>query len=173
MTQAFASVATARLSAAWSQCQKHLYHLDHALQALQPYLPVTVAALTKQSDEQVQIWDQFILRFTKLQDTLGTRFYPALLDFLQEPSSTQAMLDKLNRLEQLGFLDKASDWSVLRAIRNQFAHDYPQDEQLKAAYLNEAIASVALLRYAMERANLFMVKNDLLGWVDSSDSKPK
>jgi phytoene dehydrogenase-like protein len=162
MTQTRALVAAARLIEAWAQCQKHLYHLDHALNALQPYLPVTAELITIQTDEQVQVWDQFILRFTKLQDTLGTRFYPALLDHLQEPSSTQTMIDKLNRLEQLGFLGSASDWSVLRAIRNQFAHDYPQDELLKAAYLNEAIASVALFRGAMERAHLFMAKNGLL-----------
>jgi hypothetical protein len=33
----------------------------------------------------------------------------------------------------------------LRVIRNTFAHDYPQDDALKAAYLNEAVASVPLL----------------------------
>ncbi len=162
MTLAQASIATTRLSEAWLQCQKHRYYLERALSELQPYLPVTETMLTKQTDEQVQVWDQFILRFTKLQDTLGNRFYPALLDYLQEPSATQAMIDKLNRLEQLGYLGKASDWAVLRAIRNQFAHDYPQDELLKAAYLNEAIASVALFRDAMERSRAFMAKNGLL-----------
>ncbi len=150
------AVVNMRLVDAWQQCLKHLHHLDHALSAIRPHLPLNEISIAQLNDEQVQDWDQFILRFTKLQDTLGARFYPALLDYLQEPSSTQTMLDKLNRLEQLSLLEKASDWGVLRAIRNQFAHDYPQDEALKAAYLNEAVAAVAVLRSAMNKGLAFM-----------------
>ena len=44
--------------------------MQHALRALEPHLPVLGQDLTKLDDEQVQDWDQFILRFTKLQDAL-------------------------------------------------------------------------------------------------------
>jgi hypothetical protein len=37
------------------------------------------------------------------------------------------------------------DWQALRVIRNRFAHDYPEDDALKAAYLNEATSAVPLL----------------------------
>ena len=33
----------------------------------------------------------------------------------------------------------------LRAIRNSFAHDYPEDDALKAAYLNQAVEAVPVL----------------------------
>lgn len=36
-------------------------------------------------------------------------------------------------------------WQALRAIRNRFAHDCPENDALKAAYLNEVVASVPLL----------------------------
>ena len=36
-----------------------------------------------------------------------------------------ATLDRLNRLEQLGWLPSADEWTELRRIRNEFAHDYP------------------------------------------------
>lgn len=36
-------------------------------------------------------------------------------------------------------------WQALRVIRNCLAHDCPEDDALKAAYLNEAIPSVPLL----------------------------
>lgn len=156
------NVSVLRLSVAWEQCEKHLYHLEQSIKALQPNLPITEAYISSQTDEQVRVWDQFILRFTKLQDTLGARFYPALLDYLQEPAATQAMIDKLQRLEQLGFLEQASDWGVLRAIRNQFAHDYPFDENLKAAYLHQAIESVAILRQAMALGQAFMAAKGFL-----------
>lgn len=150
-----------RLKDAWLQCEKHLYYLDHALSSLSMHLPVTSNTLLMQSDDEVQVWDQFILRFSKLQDTLGGRFYPALLDYLQEPTAVQPMLDKINRLEQLGLLTNASDWNALHIIRNQFSHDYPQDEEIKAAYLNQAIAAVSVFRLAMKNAKIFMQERNL------------
>lgn len=54
------------------------------------------------------------------------------------------MPDKLHQLESLVFLDNTEEWVRLRGIRNSFANDYPQDDQLKAAYLLQAInASIA------------------------------
>ncbi|MCA1937384.1 MAG: hypothetical protein LDL29_01785 [Dechloromonas sp.] len=61
------------------------------------------------------------------------------------------MLDKLNRLEQLGFLGSIDDWNTLRVIRNHFAHDYPEDDAVKAAFLNQAAAAVPLLESLLKR----------------------
>jgi hypothetical protein len=119
--------------------------MAHAMSAIQPTLPLTADDLTQLNDEAVWDWDQFVLRFTKLQDTLGARLFPALLEHLQEPYEDRPIIDKLHRLEKLGYLPKLDDWPALRVIRNRFAHDYPEDDALKAAYLNEAISSVPLL----------------------------
>lgn len=143
--------AKLRLLDAWQQCQRHEHHLLHALRALEPTLPLTATALNTLGDEVVQDWDQFVLRFTKLQDTIGARLFPALLDFLQEPYEDRPMLDKLHRLEKLGYLAQVDDWQTLRAIRNRFAHDYPEDDALKAAYLNEAVAAVQTLQTLLKR----------------------
>ena len=61
------------------------------------------------------------------------------------------MRDKLNRLEKLGYLGSVEQWNVLRAIRNRFAHDYPQDDAMRAAYLNEAVQAVPLLQELLAR----------------------
>ena len=138
-------VLAMRLLEAWRQCERHMHHLKHAVLALAPFLPVMPMSIENMDDEVVQDWDQFILRFTKLQDAMGARLYPALLDYLQEPYQDRPMLDKLHRLESLSYLSSADEWNTLRVIRNTFAHDYPQDDALKAAYLNEAVAAVPLL----------------------------
>lgn len=138
-----------RLAEAWLQCQRHVHHLNHALQALQPLLPLQGAQVTTLSDDQVQDWDQFVLRFTKLQDAMGMRLFPAVLAFLQEPYDDKPMLDKLNRLEKLGYLSSAQAWQHWRAIRNGFAHDYPEDDALKAAFLNQAVEAVPALLQAL------------------------
>lgn len=145
------SSAALRLTDAWTQCNPHLHHLQHALSAVQPLLPMTAPKVLSLDDEAVQDWDQLILRMTKLQDAMGSRLFPATLDRLQEPYEDRPMLDKLNRLEQLGLLPSAEDWQRLRVIRNRFAHDYPEDDALKAALLNEAAESVASLAGILAR----------------------
>jgi len=47
------------------------------------------------------------------------------------------MLDRLNRLEQLGWLPSAEEWGDLRRVRNEFAHDYPDtvDERIDRLHL--------------------------------------
>ncbi len=140
-----------RFAEAWHQCTRHMHHLQHPLAALAPYLPASPEFVSAMDDEQVQDWDQFILRFTKLQDAMGARLFPAVLAYLQEPYEDRPMLDKLHRLEQLGYLVDIESWGLLRAIRNRFAHDYPEDDALKAAYLNEAVESVPVIHALLDR----------------------
>ena len=102
--------AQVRLLDAWQQCQRHAHHMAHAKSAIAPTLPLTATALSQLNDEAVQDWDQFVLRFTKLQDTLGARLFPALLEHLQEPFQDRPMIDKLHRLEKKGYLPKLDDW---------------------------------------------------------------
>lgn len=144
-------VAAIRLKDAWLQCQRHLHHLRHALNAVQHALPMTASALQTLNDEAVQDWDQLILRFTKLQDTMGSRLFPAALDVLQESFEDRPMIDKLHRLEKLGYVRDVAEWNQLRVIRNRFAHDYPEDDALKAAYLNEAAEAVTTLELLLQR----------------------
>jgi len=143
--------AALALRQAWQTCQRHWHHMRHALQALRPSLPLTGQGLAQLDDERVQDWDQFILRFTKLQDAIGAQLYPALLAHLQEPYEDRPMLDKLNRLEKMGYLTSAEQWQSLRVIPNRLTHDYPTDDALKAAYLNDAIEAVAVLGALLDR----------------------
>jgi hypothetical protein len=102
-------------------------------------LPLTGEQFQSLTDPQIQTLDQFILRFTKLQDAMGSHLYTSILDYLQEPLEDRPMLDKLNRLEKLGYLDNAEMWASVRSIRNKFSHDYPDDPEKNAALINIAI----------------------------------
>jgi len=143
-------VPVLRLRDAWRQAERHVHHMQHAMFALAPLLPLDEARFTALTDEQIQDVDQFILRFSKLQDVLGVRLFPAILDFLEEPYEARPMLDKLNRLEKLGLLPSVERWQYLREIRNRFTHDYPDDPERNAANLNLAIAEARELRAVME-----------------------
>jgi uncharacterized protein with HEPN domain len=51
----------------------------------------------------------------------------------------QLILAKLNRLEKIGALASAEQWLSLREMRNQIAHEYPDDPGMQAATLNKAL----------------------------------
>ena len=84
-----------------------------------------------------RLLDQFAYRYTRLQDDMGAKLMPAVLQALQEDTPSQSMLDRLNRLEQLGWLPSAEEWGDLRRVRNEFAHDYPDtvDERFDRLHL--------------------------------------
>jgi hypothetical protein len=145
------AVAALRLQDALRECQRHAYYMRYALSALAPLLPLNAGQLRSFDAETVQDLDQFVLRFSKLQDAIGARLLPALLTYLQEPYERRPMLDKLNRLEQLGYLEHAEDWQELRAVRNQFAHEYPDESEKNASALNLAIEAAGALEAILAR----------------------
>ena len=142
-------VATLRLQDAWRECERNAYHLQRALGQLRPVLPLSGGQFQALTDAQIQTLDQFILRFTKLQDAMGGHLFPAILDYLQEPFEERPMLDKLNRLEKLGYIPSAETWGNARSIRNKFAHDYPDDPEKNAALVNLAIETAQDLMSAL------------------------
>jgi hypothetical protein len=132
------NIALLRLQEAWRECERHVYHLCLALSSLDPLFPMTGNRFENLSDAQIQSMDQFILRFTKLQDAMGNHLFPSILRYLQEPYEDQPMLDKLNRLEKLKYIQSAELWPHIRNIRNKFAHDYPDEVEKNAALINVA-----------------------------------
>ncbi|MGZ8256386.1 MAG: hypothetical protein ACXWTX_01310 [Gallionella sp.] len=136
-------IALLRLQDAWRECERNDYHLRHALNSLATTLPMTADKFQQLSDELVQSLDQFILRFSKLQDAMGGRLFPAILQYLQEPYEERPMLDKLNRLEKLGFIERAENWQAIRVTRNKFAHEYPDDYAKNAALINLASSAAS------------------------------
>lgn len=105
-------------------CQGHVQALNDALSdiKLRDFNAASYANLSKQD---LRLLDQFAYRFTRLQDDMGARLIPAILKALGEDVAVMPALDRLARLEQLGWLPSAEEWAGLRHIRNEFSHDYP------------------------------------------------
>ena len=74
---------------------------------------------------EIAVLDQFSTRFGKLQDAMGAKLFPAVLELTKEQGELKAFIDKLNRLEKIGAIQSADDWLLLREVRNTFSHDYP------------------------------------------------
>jgi hypothetical protein len=145
---------TLPLADAFSQCQRH----TDVLRGAMAEMPRSFGAAEVQSADAalVRTTDQFVLRFIKLQDTLGEHVLrPFAAEVLGEPVADLPLIDVLNRLERFGFLT-ASGWLRWRALRNSLTHEYPEQPQIRAAVLNEALGAadgmIDLLQRLRERA---------------------
>ncbi|HWP00118.1 MAG TPA: hypothetical protein VNL74_05750 [Methylococcus sp.] len=132
------------LEQARAACEAHREALTDALTDLEQRRLV-VGDLERLSKDDRRLLDQFAYRYTRLQDDMGARLIPAILRALGEEVATMSALDRLNRLEQLGWLPSAEEWSELRRIRNEFAHDYPQTPEERFERLVLALASARRL----------------------------
>jgi hypothetical protein len=114
-----------RIKTAIKECEAHVARLEGAATRLTDRFPLTEAALKDLPDEAVTVLDQFIYRFTKLQDAIGTRLFPAMAIAVIGDEEPRPFLDVLNRLEKTGALTSMETWQSLRVLRNNLAHEYP------------------------------------------------
>ena len=104
--------------------------------------------------------DAFVARFARLQDTVGDKFVPALLQALQEPIG--AVIDNLDRAERLGWIVSADGWIEARRLRNQMIHEYVDDLQVLASNLLAGHRYVPVL---LETAQRLIDEAARRGWV--------
>jgi hypothetical protein len=124
------------LDVALRQCERHAGVMLDAMTQM-PY-PLTSELLQQASPEMIRLTDQFVLRFTKLQDTLGTHVLRQFaVQVLVEPVEDAAFIDVLNLLERRGYL-MAEEWALQRSTRNTLTHEYPEDPQRQALALSAA-----------------------------------
>jgi hypothetical protein len=85
------------------------------------------------------VLDQFVLRFTKLQDTMGTHVLRQFAaQVLAEQVEDVAFIEVLGLLERHGYLT-VRDWALQRATRNALTHEYPEDAERQALALSAAL----------------------------------
>ncbi|WP_137890781.1 hypothetical protein [Ramlibacter sp. 2FC] len=138
-----------KLQPALEECAMHRQRLHQAWLEASGFAALKEdAAAAPLGDDQVRTLDQLVFRFGRLQDAMGTRLLPALLQLTQEWRDDEPFLDKLNRAEKLGMLPSAEQWQLLREMRNQTAHEYPSQPELVRANLRRLVAQVPVLELA-------------------------
>lgn len=131
------------LNVALSQCERHASIMNDALSQIPS--PLTGEQLHQASPELIRLLDQFVLRFIKLQDTLGTHVLRQFaVQVLAEPVEDSAFIDVLNLLERRGYL-MVDQWALQRSTRNILKHEYPDDPLRQALALSAAQAAARQL----------------------------
>ena len=105
------------------ECAIHKKRIVYAYNKIKNSLPFSVDTYKHLSDEAIEHIDQFLFRFSKLQDVMGDKLFVTTLLLLEENIKEKPFIDMLNRMESLGLLYR-DDWLLLRKIRNSVAHEY-------------------------------------------------
>lgn len=140
-------------------CCKHETRLQFALTRTQHLYPFTLEQIEHLNEEDLGILDSLLIRFSKLQDTLGEKVFPLLLEYLGERVDSMSFIDKLNKLEKLEILPSAQWWKKLRVIRNSLTHEYPDAPEFMAKILNETVG---------ESKKLIEFWHTLIGYMDKN-----
>jgi len=75
--------------------------------------------------EERAILEASLKRFASLQDYLGSKIFPLLLELAGISSSK--MSEVLFYIEKEEIIDSFENWVELREIRNNLEHDYPDE----------------------------------------------
>lgn len=127
-----------QLRQTFETCALHLKRMEFAKSKVLTFIPLNRDNYYSLDDETIGFLDQYIFHFSKLQDIMGSRLFPEILETLAESVIDQPFIDILNRLEKLEIIDSAFTWIQLRKIRNDISHEYP-------ASLSERIEGINLL----------------------------
>lgn len=128
-----------KLEKYFHECDKHLQRINEAYEELKTFIPITAKEYEELSKEQVQAVDQYLFRFSKLQDTLGDKVFKLLVSLYDESFSQKTFIDILNTLEKMGYLYSAKEWINLRQIRNNISHQYDDEPELMSQAINEIV----------------------------------
>ena len=114
-----------RLRETLQLCSIHHERMQYAYSKVKHYFPIDLSKYKQLSGDDMSYIDQLIFRFSKLQDSMGNRMFPALLENLGEDIHGMPFIDLLTTMEKLKLIDDHKQWLNLRETRNAVTHEYP------------------------------------------------
>lgn len=115
--------------------------LDYAYSRTEFILPLSTSRIQNLEAEQISFIDQYIFRFSKIQDIMGEKLFRMILEAVEEETESFAFIDILNKLEQLEVLPDKTEWLYLRKLRNEVSHEYPLVDEEAVVALNSLFNS--------------------------------
>ena len=137
----------------------HTDRLNYAIENLKPIFPFNGKTFQTPTQQQLLLFELFASRFSKLQDLLGTKIFPQVLELTQEPGEFPSFIDKLNQLERLGYITDQKTWLTMRQLRNGLSHEYPDNPEQTAANFNAAYKLVPTLLATLEKIKKLVETN--------------
>lgn len=117
--------------------QIHEKHLLYALNHLAATFPIHADKVLNLNEQEFILIELLTSRFAKLQDFMGNKLINAVLEQMNEFSGDLTIIDKINKLEKFHLIKDAKLWQEFRQLRNHLSHEYPDNPELLAKYLNQ------------------------------------
>lgn len=150
------------LKSVLKECRRHAKRLTFAHRQIKPLLPFTADTVVHLHDETVSYLDQYIFRFSKLQDAMGNKLFKAVLLAVGENFTNRPFIDIFHRLEQLDILRDYGQWNRLRILRNEVSHDYDVSEEELAEKMNELLKAHDILMEYFELISQYCLSKGLI-----------
>ena len=144
-----------KLSEALQLCEIHFERMNYALHKVIQYFPVNEEVYRNMGFDDLSYLDQLIFRFSKLQDSMGTRLFPSILENLEEDVEGKPFIDLLTKMEKLNLIDNHRLWLKLRETRNLVTHEYPFFVPEIIAGLNLLVQQAEVLEQIWKRLQQF------------------
>lgn len=144
------------LTVARQLCTIHNQRMQFALEKINRHFPLNSQKYLSLEPEELSFIDQLIFRFSKLQDSMGGKLFPVILETLGEDIQGKPFIDRLTKIEELGIIPSTDEWFLLRETRNLVTHEYPfiTDEVIEG--LNLLIKHCQLITNIWKQVEIFL-----------------
>ena len=149
----------AMFDSALRECEKHLTRLNSAYNKIKPFMPLNGDKYNNLTDTEVEHIDQYLYRFSKLQDAIGQKLIKATLLLLGETIEGKSFVDMFDRLEQIGIIENIDKWLELREFRNTVAHEYEDEPNENAEKINQIFLVKAELENYFTNIKLYFERH--------------
>jgi hypothetical protein len=113
-----------KLTEAVQLCTIHSERMHFAWEKVKDHFPLDKEKYKQLQPEELSFMDQLIFRFSKLQDSMGGKLFPSILENLGEDIRELPFIDRLAKLEKLNVIGSADEWMMLRETRNIVTLEY-------------------------------------------------
>jgi hypothetical protein len=113
-----------KLTEAVQLCTIHSERMRFAWEKVKDHFPLDKEKYKQLQPEELSFMDQLIFRFSKLQDSMGGKLFPSILENLGEDIRELPFIDRLAKLEKLNVIGSADEWMALRETRNIVTLEY-------------------------------------------------
>lgn len=135
-----------KLQKYFNECNKHLERIEDSYSDVKNIIPMTVQEYEQLTKDEIQAIDQYLFRFSKLQDTMGDKIFKLIFNQYNQSDKALPFVDMLNQLEKLGFLYSAKEWINLRKIRNEISHQYDDEPDEMSKALNNIFSQKDIIK---------------------------
>ncbi len=117
-------------------CRQRIEKLAYSLNKNRSIFPLSIESVGNLSDEQEESIDALILRYSQSVAMIQDQIFRGIAYAEQEDLSNKSNRDRVLLMEKLGAIRSADEFGTAAALRNKFAHQYPEAAADRIARLN-------------------------------------